>query len=855
MAGRAAVLSVRVVGDAKSGVSALNNTEKSASRLSRIGSAIGTGFKVGAGVVAAGAVATLGKAIQGGFQRLSGIENAQAKMRGLGHDTKAVDTIMANALTSVEGTAYGLDEAATVAASAVAAGIKPGKELEGTLGTISNAAAAAGTGMDEMGSIFTKVASTGKAQNDSLNQVADRGIPIYDSLAKQLGVTTEEVFKMASAGDIGFDQFQKAMGDATGSVADELGKTATGSMANFNAALSRLGAGLLAGVFPQIAPLIQAATGVIDRIAEAAGPATDALGNKLGGAVAGLAGWLEGLQFDSLESFLASAGPGFVQIGDAVNQAMPGFQAFAAKLPEIAASSGTLVSGGITILGNVLGFLAENMDTLVGLLPAIVAGFAAWNLASSALAQSQLAVRATEAAMAPLFLANQALRFLNVRAERQLAIARGQATVAQLSQTTAERAGMLTRAGSTAGIIAQRTAMIASTVATKAATIAQRALNLAMRMNPIGLIISALTLLVGGIIWAWNNVDWFRNGIITAWNWIKETSITVWTAITDALTAAWDWIVGIFTNNNPTGVLANIWNNIKGAASSAWNWIKNAVGVLWNGLVRLFQTVHPVGIIIKHWDKIKAATVSVWNGIKSFFGGIWNGLINTVSRQATRISTTLRTAWNNVKAMTSNAWNNFKNSITNGIDSAVSVVRSIPRRFRSAMGNLGNMLRNAGRSIVTGFANGIKSAIHKATGAARNLVRRVRDFFPFSPAKTGPFSGRGYTSHSGSTLVGDFATAMLSQSRQVRSAASSIASAGRITGEYDVPTVRPAAAQPYTVPTGTAAASRRQTPSVVIERGAIQFNGLVSNPDDVGREIVTVLDRYFARRGTPWRAA
>jgi len=47
--------------------------------------------------------------------------------------------------------------------------------------------------------------------------------------------------------------------------------------------------------------------------------------------------------------------------------------------------------------------------------------------------------------------------------------------------------------------------------------------------------------------------------------------------------------------------------------------------------------------------------------------------------------------------------------------------------------------------------------ISSAVSAARSVVSSVRSFFPFSPAKEGPFSGRGYTSYSGRALVEDWA--------------------------------------------------------------------------------------------------
>ncbi|NKU16439.1 hypothetical protein GS928_25915 [Rhodococcus hoagii] len=92
---------------------------------------------VGAGTAAAGVLAA---SITKGLGRLKRDRAAQAKLSGLGNSTQAVGQIMDNALVSVKGTAFGLGDAATVAASAVAAGVKPGKDLERTLKLTGDAA-------------------------------------------------------------------------------------------------------------------------------------------------------------------------------------------------------------------------------------------------------------------------------------------------------------------------------------------------------------------------------------------------------------------------------------------------------------------------------------------------------------------------------------------------------------------------------------------------------------------------------------------------------------------------------------------------------------------------------------------
>ena len=107
-----------------------------------------------------------------GLGRLTAIEQAQAKLKGLGHSAQSVSTIMDNALASVKGTAFGLEEAASVAASSVAAGIKPGKDLEKTLKLVADASTIAGRDMGSMGLIFNKVIAQGKVQGDELMQLS-----------------------------------------------------------------------------------------------------------------------------------------------------------------------------------------------------------------------------------------------------------------------------------------------------------------------------------------------------------------------------------------------------------------------------------------------------------------------------------------------------------------------------------------------------------------------------------------------------------------------------------------------------------------------------------------------------------
>jgi tape measure domain-containing protein len=256
--------------------------EKSAKRgggvLSKLGKgSLGLLKKTAIGATAAVAGLAAGS-LWKGFNRLQGIDQARAKLTGLGHSTKSVDKIMDNALKSVEGTAFGLDAAATTAAGAVAAGVKPGKDLERTLTIVGDAASIAGTDMDAMGSIFNKVAAADMIQGDVLAQLGDAGIPILQMLSEELGVTAAEVRDMASKGKIDFNTFQNAMEGGVGGAAKASGKTFAGSMANMQAALGRLGAKVLGGVFAKMPALFGAIGGGLDKL----GPVATRVGEAIG---------------------------------------------------------------------------------------------------------------------------------------------------------------------------------------------------------------------------------------------------------------------------------------------------------------------------------------------------------------------------------------------------------------------------------------------------------------------------------------------------------------------------------------------------------------------------------------------
>ncbi len=231
---------------------------------SKMSAALGTALKGGALAAGTAAAAGIGVALTKGFQRLSAIDDAKGKLEGLGHTTQSTQKIMDSALESVRGTAYGLGDAATIAASAVAAGVKPGQQLTKYLSSIGDAASIAGTGLSEMGLIFNQVQTGQAAYTDDLNQLASRGIPIYQWLAEEAKVSAGEVKKLASEAKISSEMFFNVINKNIGGAALSAGKTVRGSFQNMLAAMGRLGAAAEQPFFKRMPGTFTSATAAID---------------------------------------------------------------------------------------------------------------------------------------------------------------------------------------------------------------------------------------------------------------------------------------------------------------------------------------------------------------------------------------------------------------------------------------------------------------------------------------------------------------------------------------------------------------------------------------------------------------
>lgn len=130
-----------------------------------------------------------------------------------------------------------------------------------------------------------------------------------------------------------------------------------------------------------------------------------------------------------------------------------------------------------------------------------------------------------------------------------------------------------------------------------------------------------------------------------------------------------------------------------------------------------------------------------------------SGLVSSIAAFFQSIVSTMSNAASTAYSMVTGAFSSMVGAVSGAVGSLMGVVSGIPGQIMGLFSGAGTWLMDSGRSIIDGLVSGIKSAVGGAISAVSGVVSQIRSFFPFSPAKRGPFSGHGYTTFSGRALM------------------------------------------------------------------------------------------------------
>lgn len=705
---------------------------------SKLASGIGSTLK--GGVLTAGAAAgtVLGTALSKGFNRLNALDQAQAKLRGLGRSTTEIGSIMDSVSKSVKGTAFGLDEAANSAAMFSTMGVKSGADMDRIMKLLADTTAQAGSSFDEMAPIFAKVVAEGKLTGDTFDMLNERATGVGEALSKHFNKPISEIPGMVSDGQVSMEDFSAAMEDMIGGAAQETGKTFKGAFDNMNAALGRVGETLLKGAFSQAPAVFGKVNEAIDGVNEKLKAVIEyASGDRGTGAVSILhafGGQQEAREVtdaikmveDKVREFRDGlSGDGdtsalFGNLGDSVGKLWDAAQRLAPAIGDIAGALGQAgLQAGFAALTGVLAGLAPiiadvitpALETLADVMkdnPALVTAVVGAFTGFKALGFVGGIFSSVGGGMKT---AGGAAKFLSgvIGAGKGGGVG---AALLKMADGAKSANPLIAKMGTSAVNAGKKLVSLGNAKqsigklggALKKAGGAFKAFGKVIMANPMVAIVAAIVAVVAALVWFFTKTElgkkiWksFMDFLGKAWNWIKDTAVAVWNGIADFFT--------------------DLWGNIKSTAETVWNGIKDFFSGLWDGIKLVFTTAWDavVAYFTTAWDNFKTTVETVWNGIKDFFSLLWEG-----------IKLVFTTAWDMISAFFTTAWTVFTTvvqTVWNGIKTFFSLIwQGIQLVFTTVWTAISGWISSAWSAFI-GFVSTVWNGIKNTFSAVWNGIK------------------------------------------------------------------------------------------------------------------------------------
>lgn len=143
------------------------------------------------------------------------------------------------------------------------------EQVQGQLQFLGDIAATSGKPIEELAAIYAKVNAKGKVELESLNQLAERGIPIFTQLSEATGLPASEL----GAGAVSVEQFNSTLramaadgGFASGAML-RLSQTASGKFSTALDNLKQAGAAMAQSLLPIVNKMLDKFTAFAQKVA------------------------------------------------------------------------------------------------------------------------------------------------------------------------------------------------------------------------------------------------------------------------------------------------------------------------------------------------------------------------------------------------------------------------------------------------------------------------------------------------------------------------------------------------------------------------------------------------------------
>lgn len=674
-------------------------------------------------LVAGGAVTAMFGGL--GAKRLIGLDNAKAKLEGMGYSAQEVEGITTEVTDAIAGGMMTMAEGTDTAAGAMAAGVEQGEELARYLKIVDAAAVGANRPVNEMAMIFNRVQGSGKVMTQELNMIEDSMPGFSSTLAEHLNVPYEEMRKMVTDGQVTSEQFLDVMENYAGGAAEAYSKTFEGMGKNALAYIGILGETMLESVFEDgkegMARLIELlkspeALAAAQRIGEALKSALD----KIVGFIRQVVNWWQSLDDETRSKFM-SIGKWIGIIAVVIGPVLTALGSLVIFFGAVVSAAGTIIGAIGTVAGifgkfiSVVGTVVGWVTRLLGILKFVVQMFLAF---ASPVTIVIAAIAALAAAFVLAYKKSETFRNF-IDGIKDKLVAAWQAMVAFKDRVISIFTAIFAmfKGDWTGGrSILQKLGMSDEQIL----KIENAVLKIRRFFHDLKERVSAILSAIGNVFSTIFNA--IKSVVSTAMNFIRQTIIPIMQNIMQVVSTIVKGIYNVFKTifNAVLSVVKFVFNGIYSFIKYQINMVKYIVEFTLRLIYTIFKTI---------FNAIRTVVSTVVTFIVNFIRTNFNRMKNIINVVMTAIRNVISTIWNKIKNVVMSIVTPLINMVRNAFNRLRSALTSIMNTIRSVFSSVWNAIRNAVMSIVTPLINRVRNAFNSLRRALTNILTTIRNVF------------------------------------------------------------------------------------------------------------------------------